>query len=269
MVNPGAVLGGGLVALLGFGGLWQVTNRVRRMGKVSGDGAVPIRDLQPGEWAQIEGTARQARADPFPAQIAGGEGFVVHTELAGSGGAEGGGPGVFLRQLHAVPFELEGRTGSVRVEPPEDTMDVPGVMSKSLLSSGGDVDFVEADYHLDETEIEDRGSIPEAVREWAETQGRNFDGFPNSAYRFEQGVVEPGDSAVVYGKVDRHADANPGNPALRIHGGGEPDQFVLSDAGVGAVASSARRDALVRGGFATLALLVGVLFVVLGLLGVS
>lgn len=52
-------LGGAVFALVGAGAFWQGYNRFGRTGGVSPGGATPLRDLEPGEWAQVEGTVQR------------------------------------------------------------------------------------------------------------------------------------------------------------------------------------------------------------------
>lgn len=265
MVNVAAVAAGCLVILVAVLGLKQSWGRLGRVGQASSGDLTPVSDLESGTWAHVEGTARQADDEPLPADIAGGEGFVVDTELIATGHAEGG-TGTFLRQLHVVPFELDDGTGSVRVEPPEDTMGIPDWMSDGILTKGGDVETTKAEYHVDRTVIEDRDSVPDVVREWTDSQARNFDDFPTSAYRFEQGAVAPGDSLAVYGKVHQYADANPHSPRLKIDGNDEPEQFILTDEGVESVQRNVHWNEYVKIVIVFGFLLFGIAIVGLGLM---
>lgn len=262
MVNLAAVLGGGVFALIGLGAMWQGYNRLGRTGEVSTGGATAVRDLQPGEWTQVEGTAGRTEANPLPAQIAGTEGFVVETEVLRNSTNNR----LAHRQLDAVPFELDDGTGAVRVDPPEDIMDYAFGFGQGAIGVPGKVETTRAEYHLDETVVDDFDGVPDGVQAWADTQAEHMDRLPNSLRECRQGVVEPGDSVVVYGKVGRHPDANPGSPSFTIDGGGDPDRFVLSDAGVQAIDSTVSREEYARFGFALLSLLVGFLFIGVGVI---
>lgn len=260
MVNFGAVLGGGVFVLIGLGAFWQGYNRMERTGAVSPDGATRVSDLVPNEWAQVEGTVRPADSDPLPAQIAGTEGFVVRTELERSSSNNR----LFHRQIDAVPFEVRDRTGTVRVEPPDDVMDTAFGFGQGAIGVPGKVDHIKAEYHLEDVVLDDFDSVPERAWEWAETQAPDLEDYPGGANKLKQGVVEPGDTVVVYGKVHRHPSADPDSPAMKLDDGGEPKRFVLADAGVEVIEGTVKREEYVRFGFALLFVLFGLLFIGVG-----
>lgn len=280
MIDPVVTGLGGVIVLCGLIVLNAGYDKYEKSSMFASGESTAIGNLRPGTWEKVTGTARRAEDDPLPSFMAGTEGFVVVTVIeqyrtAYSPRAQGQrkawgrlGWGSYHRQLDVVPFDLTDDTGSVRIDPPTEERYVPGKGVGFIGGRGDPYETSKAEYRLEKTEfaeIEGSEEIPETVQDWADTRARNFEGFPNNGpIRFMQAVLEPGESAVVYGHTARNPDANPDVTQLTLDGGDSPDDFILSDKDIESVGGDFKQEAYKMLAFGILSVLVGLVVVAAG-----